>query len=89
VEAIQAVNYYLPSPLRVDWLIIVPINQTDAHGLPAFEAYAVKVDVLVEMLAQQLSIDPASLKLYNGLGDGEILRSGEWVLVPHMGTATP
>jgi hypothetical protein len=89
VEAIQAVNYYLPIPLRVDWLIIVPINQTDAHGLPAFDAYAVKADVLVEILAQQLSIDPASLKLYNGLGDGEILRSGEWVLVPHMGTATP
>ena len=89
VEAIQVVNYYLPSPLRIDWLIIVPINQMDIQGLPAFEAYAVKADVAVEILAQQLSIDPALLKLYNGLSDGEILRSGEWVLVPHMGTATP
>jgi hypothetical protein len=42
-----------------------------------------------EILAQQLSIDPTQLKLYNGLGDGEILSSGEWVLVPHMSTATP
>ena len=48
VEAIQAVNYSLPSPLRIDWLIIVPVNQTDVHGLPAFEAYEVKTDVAVE-----------------------------------------
>jgi len=89
VEAIQAVNYSLPSPLQIDWLIIVPINQTNIQGLPAFDVYEVKTDIAVEILAQQLSIDPAQLKLYNGLGDGEILSSGEWVLVPHMSTATP
>ena len=89
VEAIQAVNYSLPSPLRIDWLIIVPINQTEIQGLPVFEAYQVKTDIAVRILAQQLSVDPAILELYNGLGNDEYLSSGEWVLVPHMGTATP
>ncbi len=77
------------SPIRIGWLIIVPINQTDVRGLPVFEAYEVKADVAVQILAQQLSIDPALLELYNDLGNDELLSSGEWVLVPHMGTATP
>ena len=89
VEAIQAVNYSLPSPLRIGWLIIIPINQTNIKGLPVFEAYEVKIDIAVRTLAQQLSIDPALFELYNGLGNNEFLSIGEWVLVPHMSTATP
>jgi len=89
VDAIQAANYYLPNPLQIDWLIIVPINQTDVYGLPVLDAYEVKTDIAVRTLAQQLSIDPALLELYNGLGNNEFLSSGEWVLVPHLGTATP
>jgi hypothetical protein len=89
VEAIQAINYNLPSPLRIDWLIIIPVNRTDTHGLPSFDAYEVKTEIAVRTLAQQLSIDPALLELYNGLGNNEFLSSGEWVLVPHMSTATP
>jgi LysM repeat protein len=89
VEAIQAVNYYLPSPVRVGWLIILPINQTEVQGIPTFTAYEVKTDIVVEILAQQLSTDPVLLKSYNGLSNGEILDSGEWLLIPQMGTATP
>ncbi len=89
VEAIQAVNYSLPSPLRIGWLIIVPIDQTEIHGLPVFEAFQVKADIAVRILAQQLSVDPALFELYNGLGNDELLSAGEWVLVPHMATATP
>jgi len=89
VDAIQAVNYNLPSPLRIDWLIIVPVNRTDIQGLPSFEAYEVTTDIAVRTLAQQLTIDPALFELYNGLGNNEFLTAGEWVLVPHMSTATP
>jgi hypothetical protein len=89
VEAIKAVNYSLPSPIRINWLIIVPINQTDIQGLPAFDGVEVTTDIKVELLAQQLSTDPTLLKFYNGFGNGEILTSGEWVLVPYMSTATP
>jgi hypothetical protein len=89
VDAIQAVNYYLPSPLRIDWLIIVPINQTDVQGMPVFEAYQVKTAISVRTLALQLPVDPAVLELYNGFGNSEFLSPGDWVLVPHMSTATP
>jgi hypothetical protein len=89
VEAIQAVNYSLPIPLRIGWLIIVPINQTNVQGLPTFDAFEVSTDVAVRTLAQQLSVDPALLELYNGLGNNEFMNSGDWVLVPHMSTATP
>jgi len=83
VEAIHAVNYSIPNPLLIGTLIIIPINQTDVHGLPAFGVYEVKTDISVRALAQQLSIDPALLELYNGLGNSESLSSGDWVLVPH------
>jgi hypothetical protein len=89
VEAIQAVNYSLPIPLRIGWLIIVPINQTNVQGFPTFEAIEVSTDVAVRTLAQQLSVDPALLELYNGLGNNEFLSSGDWALVPHVSTATP
>jgi hypothetical protein len=89
VEAIHAVNYSIPNPLLIGTLIIIPINQTDVHGLPAFGVYEVKTDISVRALAQQLSIDPALLELYNGLGNSESLSSGDWVLVPHKGIATP
>lgn len=82
-EAIQSVNYSLPIPLLIDWLVVVPSNQKDVKGLPAFKAYIVTADVSVTTLAQQLSIDPGLLELYNGLKGEDTLKTGEWVLVPH------
>jgi len=89
IEAIQQVNFNLKFPLLVGSLIIIPVNQTDVSGFLAFEAFMVEKDIPVEDLAQQLMIDPALLKYYNDLQDGQVLISDEWVLVPHMGTATP
>jgi hypothetical protein len=88
-EAIKAVNYNLLSPLRIDWYVIIPANQTDVQGLPKFEAYDVKTDVAVETLAKQLSVDVLLLKRYNGLNDGEILKKEEWLVIPHVVTAAP
>jgi LysM repeat protein len=88
-EAIQAINYRLQFPLTIDWLVVIPINQTDVHTLPQFEAYIVRADVVMETIAQQLSIDPSVLKLYNGLKDGEVLSKGEWLLIPHVPISTP
>jgi hypothetical protein len=88
-KAIQLVNYYIQIPLWVDSLVIIPVNQTDVSGLPVFEAYRVEKDTPVEELAQQLMVDPAVLKYYNDLKDGQVLAADEWVLVPHTGAATP
>jgi hypothetical protein len=89
IEAIQAVNFYLPTPIQVGWLVIIPPDQTDVSGLPAFEPYQVKADVAVEKLAQQLSVDPGMLKLYNSLNEAEILHADDWLIIPHIGTAIP
>ena len=88
-EAIQSVNYSLPIPLLIDWLVVVPTNPMDVKGLPAFKAYIVTADVSVTTLAQQLSISPDLLELYNGLQGEDLLNTSEWVLVPYLGTPTP
>lgn len=89
VEAIRSVNYFLPTPIWVGYLVIIPVDQTDVGGLPAFEAYQVTGNISVEDLARQLLVDPAILENYNGLQDAQIVTVGEWILVPHNGTATP
>jgi len=89
VAAIQAVNYNLPSPVMVDWLLVIPVRQTDVQGLPTFEPYEIEGYVVVEALAQQLSVDPEIFKSYNALGNSEVLSAGEWVLIPHLSAATP
>jgi hypothetical protein len=88
-DAIQAVNYNLPSPILEDWLIVIPVDQTDIQGLPAFEVYAVKTEIDVETLAQKTNADPVLLKLYNSLSDGEVLHAGDWVLIPHKVNTVP
>lgn len=82
-DAIQAVNYHLPIPLMIDWLVIIPKDQVDVSALPAFEPYNVQSDIAVEKLAQQLTVDSAQMILYNNLQVGQILKAGEWVLIPH------
>ncbi|MGA2489973.1 MAG: LysM peptidoglycan-binding domain-containing protein [Anaerolineales bacterium] len=88
-KALRLVNYDLPIPLLTNSLIIIPVNKTDVSGLPVFEAYIVKGDVSVEDLAKQLLVDPAVLEYYNALKVGQVLTADEWVLVPHIATATP
>ena len=88
-QNLRLVNYHLVIDLLINNLIIVPINQTDVSGLPAFAAYMVKENISVASLAQQLAIDPAVFMNYNDLQAAQVLGAGEWVLVPHIATATP
>jgi hypothetical protein len=83
IEAIRAVNYIMPSPILVNSLVIVPFEMTDVSNLAAFEAYQIQADISVEALAKQLNSDPYFLNQYNQFSDGEILRVGDWILVPH------
>lgn len=83
IEAINAVNYFLPPSLWIDWLIIIPLDLTDVEGLPAFEAYMVEEEgITIEDLAQQLSASLEDMYQYNDLEAGHALHQGEWVLVP-------
>ena len=82
IEAINAVNYFLPPSLWINWLIIIPLDLTEVEGLPAFEAYLVEEDVTLDELAEQLSASLDEMCLYNGIDSNHTLHDGEWVLVP-------
>ena len=85
LQAIQDVNYFLPEPVWIDWLVIIPVETTDVVGLPKFEAQmVVNGDVTIEDLAAIQNLDPFNLKFYNGLPDGYLLSSGEWLLIPYI-----
>jgi LysM repeat protein len=86
LEAISLVNYYMPSPVWINWLVIIPVDATDMTGLPSFEPYmVVKGGITVENLATDLKLDATSLKFYNGLENGYVLTGGEWLIIPHPG----
>ena len=88
-DAIKAVNYNLQSPIWVDKVIVVPANRVDVSGLPSFEVFQVTENITIENLAFQLSVSVDSLKSYNSFSTGEIVTSGEWIIIPHLAKATP
>lgn len=89
VEAIILVNHNLKTPLWVDTLVIVPVGFTDVADLPSFEAHLVtEANRSVEALAAELGVSAADLRLYNALAEGELLQTGDWILVPHPRTET-
>jgi hypothetical protein len=81
--AIRAVNFELQSVLFIDSILIVPIDLTDVSGLPAFEAVEIQAGgMTIEYFAQQNTVSPEDLYLYNNVQPGRILQIGEWLLVP-------
>ncbi len=82
-DAIRAVNYELSLPLWAGTLIVIPIDQTDVTGLPAFEVYEVLGgDVVPSELAEQLSMDLEAFCRYNNIEPDHALHDGEVVLIP-------
>ncbi|MFU8827431.1 MAG: hypothetical protein ACNA70_08060 [Brevefilum sp.] len=81
--AIRAVNYAMPTVLFIDWLIVIPLDVTDATGLPAFQPIQMETGGLtVELFARQLGVDPEDINFYNDFDPNRILQPGEWVLIP-------
>ena len=90
VDAIVLVNYDLKTPVWVDTLIVIPVDITEVDGLPAFEVYLVSgIERSVEALAEELGVKAADLARYNALAAGELLQSGDWLLVPRPRIAQP
>jgi len=82
IEAIQAVNYYLPSPLLVNWTVVIPLESIDVQGLPAFQPIMVVGDMTVDEFARSNSVDVSTLSYFNALEVSYRLRRGDWLLVP-------
>jgi len=85
-ETIKAVNYLLPVPLWINWLIIIPLDLTAPGDLPTFEAYLVTDEkVTVDKLAEKMALDPQQLAYYNGVDREAVFESGDWLLIPREG----
>jgi hypothetical protein len=83
IEAIQNINYFLPSPLWADLPLVVPLGRTQTVGLPQFEAYEVSANgIEVEQLAQSLDVDAMQLRKYNLLPERATLIAGQWLILP-------
>lgn len=82
-EAIQAVNFVMPLPLWLDWLVVIPVDLQDASGLPRFEVYQVgEANMTLSILAEQQSVDADLMARYNQLAVDAPLTSGGWILLP-------
>lgn len=82
-EAIQAVNFVMPLPLWLDWLVVIPVDLQDASGLPRFEVYQVgEADSTLDALAEQQSVDVSLVARYNQLSPTDALTAGSWLLLP-------
>ncbi|MEW5828983.1 MAG: LysM peptidoglycan-binding domain-containing protein [Chloroflexota bacterium] len=86
-NAIQTANYFLPVPLWVDMVIVVPVGSADLSSLPAFEPYYVTgASASLEALARNLSVTADALREYNGWTSECQVFSG-WMLVPRERTS--
>lgn len=89
IQAIQAVNYFLPSPLWADLVIVIPIGSAELSGLPFFEPYFILDPVAsLDAVAQQVSVTRSDLMKYNHLDEGCPAYAG-WLLLPHPEKRTP
>ena len=89
LRAMQAVNYFLPSPLWADLVIVLPVGDLEGEGLPVFEPAPVpEPGVSIALLSEQLSVTPEELIQANDLDRTCELIDG-WVLVPHLERKSP
>ncbi|MGB2963638.1 MAG: hypothetical protein WBB69_06595 [Anaerolineales bacterium] len=80
--AIDAVNYFFPSSLWAEHVIIIPLNRTNAADLPSFKPVLLdEEDISLEELAQNLLVSSAELIEFNQI-DLSCRSFQGWILVP-------
>lgn len=83
LEAIQAVNLPIPSPIYQGLVIVVPVGISDPTDLPLFEPYMVTAKVItIEEIALQLNADSQQVIFFNNCRPGQAFRQGDWLLIP-------
>lgn len=85
-ETIVKINYLLPIPLWIDWLVVIPLDLIDAVDLPTFEAYLVTdEEISLEKLALKLGSDVEKMAYFNGIESSHVFYRGDYILVPREG----
>jgi len=81
-QAIDAVNFFLPSPIWAELVIVIPVETTDVDEFPSFRPiFLEEDDISIEELAQSLTVSSSDLIEFNYL-DSSCLSFHGWVLVP-------
>ena len=81
-NAIEAVNYFFPSSLWADLVIVIPISLTNTDNLPAFKPVLLdEEDISLEELAQDLLVSSSELIEFNQI-DPSCRSFQGWILVP-------
>ncbi|NOY99954.1 MAG: hypothetical protein GXP40_12280 [Chloroflexi bacterium] len=81
-KAIGAVNYFLPSPLWSELVIVIPLSITDVDGLPSLRPVLIEEDdISLEELAQNFSVSSSELMEFNQL-DPSCRSFYGWMLIP-------
>jgi hypothetical protein len=89
IQAIRAVNYFLPSPLWADLVIVIPVGSPEGAGALVLEPYQVpEPGVSIESLAGQFSLTTVEFAQSNDL-DMDCPAISGWVLVPHPARVDP
>ena len=83
-EVIRSINYSMKPSLWANSVIVIsPGLQTVDPALPAFKTYQVtKQGIMIDELAEKLTVDPALLRLYNACDDNCRLAVGDWLIIP-------
>lgn len=81
LDALEAVNYFIPKPIWVGYNLVIPKDQPDLSGIPTFQALEVNEnDISIDDLAVKLSTNSELLTKYNELNPNCRTFSG-WLLV--------
>lgn len=83
LDAIIRVNYELSIPVWIGALVVIPVGFTDVAQMPYFQPYRVTTgEITVEALANELGVNLNELIYYNDFKPGELLKVGEWLIIP-------
>jgi hypothetical protein len=81
-EAIEAVNYFFPSSLWAELVIVIPLKMSNISGLPSFKPVLLdEEDISFEELAKDLLVSSAELIEFNQI-DPSCRSFHGWVIVP-------
>lgn len=89
-EAIKALNYYIPTPLWSDWLIVIPVGIKNPEGLPSLQAYINYTEgITLADLAKKLVTDVSLLAELNAMNATDKIAYKQPLIVPRVKSTVP
>jgi len=89
IQAMLDINYFIPSPLWSELVIVIPLDTQEVAGLPVLEPFwLAKESASLQQVAEQAALELPDLLQVNQLDPGCSAYTG-WVLAPRPEKITP